>query len=157
MQSSRSNLARATIASLATLASPARLSRGAAPVDQIDVVNPVTNPVPTAVVNPAVAATAFALPQPKTAAGRRCAAFPTAGPLYIPLGKESATMSTSPQQPPLRPGDRVRYIHDQGHLEVVESCEFAGEALIPHWQVVTTWDGNRRIADAAEFVIERAP
>ena len=81
MQSSRSNLARATIASLATLASPARLSRGAAPVDQIDVVNPVTNPVPTAVVNPAVAATAFALPQPKTAAGRRCAAFPTAGPL----------------------------------------------------------------------------
>ena len=63
-------------------------------------------------------------------------------------------MSTSPQQPPLRPSDRVRYIHDQGHLEVVESCEFAAEALIPHWQVVTTWDGNRRIADAAEFVIE---
>jgi hypothetical protein len=102
---------------------------------------------------PKVAATAFALLQPKTAAGRRCAAFPTAGPLYIPW-KGSAAMSTSPQQPPLRPGDRVRYIYDPGHLEVVESCEFAAGAAVPHWQVITRWDGRRRIADAAEFVLD---
>jgi hypothetical protein len=71
------------------------------------------------------------------------------------FGKESATMlTTTPQQPPLRPGDRVRYIHDRGHIEVVESCEFAAGALIPHWQVITTWDGSRRVADAAEFVLD---
>jgi hypothetical protein len=63
-------------------------------------------------------------------------------------------MSTSPQQPPLRPGDRVRYIYDPGHLEVVESCEFAAGAAVPHWQVITRWDGRRRIADAAEFVLD---
>jgi hypothetical protein len=66
-------------------------------------------------------------------------------------------MSTSPQKPPLRPGDRVRYIHDRGHLEVVESCELAAGDVIPHFQVVKTWNGNRRIADAAEFVIEATP
>lgn len=66
-------------------------------------------------------------------------------------------MSTSPHPPPLRPGDRVRYIHDRGHIEVVESCELVAGALVPHWRVVTTWDGNRRIADAAEFVLEVAP
>ena len=63
-------------------------------------------------------------------------------------------MLTSPQQPPLRPGDRVRYMYDTDHIEVVESCEFAPGALIPHWQVITTWDGNRRVADAAEFVLD---
>jgi hypothetical protein len=57
-------------------------------------------------------------------------------------------MLTSPQQPPLRPCDLVRYIYDRDHIEVVESSELAAEALVPHWQVVTTWDGNRRIADA---------
>jgi hypothetical protein len=55
--------------------------------------------------------------------------------------------------PPLRPGDCVRFIHDRGHIEVVESCELVTEP-VPHWQVVTTWGNNRRrIADAAEYVI----
>lgn len=60
------------------------------------------------------------------------------------------------QQPPLRPGDRVRYIYDRDHVEIVESCEVAEGAPTPHWRVVATWDGNRRVADAAEFVIEGA-
>ena len=60
-------------------------------------------------------------------------------------------MLTIPQQPPLRPGDRVRYIYDPDHIEVVESCEFAADAPVPHWRVITRWDGNRRVADAAEF------
>jgi len=55
--------------------------------------------------------------------------------------------------PPLRPGDRVRFIYDRDHIEVVESCDLIA-GPVPHWQVVTTWNGNRRIADAAEFVIE---
>jgi hypothetical protein len=63
-------------------------------------------------------------------------------------------MSIETQQPPLRPGDRVRFIYDRDHVEIVETCELAAGALIPHFQVVTTWNGNRRIADAAEFVIE---
>jgi hypothetical protein len=56
-------------------------------------------------------------------------------------------------QRPLRPGDRVRFIPDPGHIETVESCEFRWGAPTPHWQVVTSWNGNRRIADACEFVI----
>jgi hypothetical protein len=62
------------------------------------------------------------------------------------------SMSTPQPQPPLRPGDRVRYIYDCDHIEIVESCEQTAEA-VPHWRVVTTWDGHRRIADAKEFVI----
>ena len=58
------------------------------------------------------------------------------------------------QQPPLRPGDRVRYIPDRGHVEVVESCELDTGAAVPYWRVITTWNGNRRIADAIEFVLD---
>jgi hypothetical protein len=36
------------------------------------------------------------------------------------------------QQPPLRPGDRVRYIYDRDHVEIVESCEVAEGAPTPH-------------------------
>ena len=66
---------------------------------------------------------------------------------------QDTSMSTPQPQPPLRPGDRVRYIYDYDHIEIVESCELTAEA-VPHWRVVTTWDGHRRIADAKEFVIE---
>jgi hypothetical protein len=62
-------------------------------------------------------------------------------------------MSNQTQQPPLRPGDHVRYIYDLGHLEVVESCRFATEAAVSHWQAVTVWDDDRRVAAASEFVI----
>lgn len=63
-------------------------------------------------------------------------------------------MSTSPQQPPLRPGDLVRYVYDPDHVETVESCELIDGEAVPHWQVVTVWNGNRRVADAAEFVLD---
>jgi hypothetical protein len=65
-------------------------------------------------------------------------------------------MSIETQQPPLRPGDRVRYIYDLGHLEVVKCCKLVAGAAMPHWRVVTAWDGAHRVADAAEFVIEGA-
>ena len=70
------------------------------------------------------------------------------------LGKEDAAMSRSPQQPPLQPGDLVRYVFDPDHVETVESCELIDGVAVPHWQVVTTWDGNRRVADASEFTFE---
>jgi hypothetical protein len=69
---------------------------------------------------------------------------------------QDTSMSTPQPQPPLRPGDRVRYIYDYDHIEIVESCELTAEA-VPHWRVVTTWDGHRRIADAKEFVMARQP
>jgi hypothetical protein len=62
-------------------------------------------------------------------------------------------MSTSPQQPPLRPGDIVRHIYDRDHVETVKTCKLVA-GPVPYWQTTTTWDGNHRIADAAEFVIE---
>jgi hypothetical protein len=63
-------------------------------------------------------------------------------------------MSDQTGQPPLRPGDRVRFIYDRDHIEVVETCELVA-GPVPHWRVVTTWDGNRRrVAGAAEFTIE---
>jgi hypothetical protein len=73
-------------------------------------------------------------------------------PLLVAIG------STETQQLPLRPGDRVRFIHDRDHIEVVETCELIA-GPVPHWRVVTTWDGNsRRVADAKEFIItEVAP
>jgi hypothetical protein len=62
-------------------------------------------------------------------------------------------MSTLPQQPPLHPGDLVRFIPDRHHIEIVETCELV-LSPVPHWRVVTTWGNNRRrIADAAEFVM----
>jgi hypothetical protein len=66
-------------------------------------------------------------------------------------------MSTLEQQLPLRPGDRVRYARDPGHIETVETVEWIEDAMPPHWRVVTSWPGGRRVAAAAEFVIERAP
>jgi hypothetical protein len=82
--------------------------------------------------------------------GATCAPFhPPDDSLF--RGKDTGKMS---QQPPLRPGDRVRFIYDRDHVETVESCEFITDAPRRHWQVVTTWDGNRRIADAKEYVIE---
>src|SRR5215831_9832949 len=43
----------AALASVATLASPIYQALGAPPVDQVNVVNPATSPVPTTVLNPA--------------------------------------------------------------------------------------------------------
>jgi hypothetical protein len=60
------------------------------------------------------------------------------------------------QQPPLQQGDRVRFIYDRDHVEIVETCELDTGPLTPHWRAITTWNGNRRIANAAEFVIEGA-
>jgi hypothetical protein len=69
----------------------------------------------------------------------------------FPLAR-NAEMS---QPPPLRPGDRVRYIYDRDHVEIVESCRYIDTA-IKHWQVVSRWEGGCRIADAVEFILEDA-
>lgn len=68
------------------------------------------------------------------------------------LSKGRIAMSNQPQQPPLRPGNRVRYSRDPGHIETVETCEWIAEAMPPHWRVTSSWSGGRRVADAAEFV-----
>jgi hypothetical protein len=69
-------------------------------------------------------------------------------PLLLSVG------STETQQPPLRQGARVRFIYDRDHVEIVENCELIA-GPVSHWQVVTTWNGNRRVADAKEFVIQK--
>jgi hypothetical protein len=61
------------------------------------------------------------------------------------------------QEPPFAAGDRVRYISDRDHVEVVETCQWIAEAAVPHWRATTTWSGSCRVADAAEFAIEDAP
>jgi hypothetical protein len=61
------------------------------------------------------------------------------------------------QEPPFAAGDWVHYIPDRDHVEVVETCEWIAEAVVPHWRVTTTWSRDRRVADATEFVIEGAP
>jgi hypothetical protein len=41
---------------------------------------------------------------------------------------QDTSMSTPQPQPPLRPGDCVRYIYDYDHIEIVESCELSTAA-----------------------------
>ena len=53
MLSLRSNLGVAALATLAALTSPVHPTFADPPVNQVNVVNPATNPVPTTVVNPA--------------------------------------------------------------------------------------------------------
>jgi len=46
---------------------------------------------------------------------------------------------------PFVEGDKVRYLVDPDHIEVVDACRR------PEWHVQTSWDGHTRSALADEF------